>query len=312
MPAPLTPPARQPGAVLQECCPYPEQVGVRVRILVPVQHSQVATLADQGHPARESSASPLAIASRAPSTSGAAALLGYTHTSSPAPPPTRMPEADYRPTRTRPRPPRRRRRPTFPRRPPSTNPARHQRGSPGLALNAAKVGLKFAHQPKEIHVEPRILGTRLRITRAYRSSALVCLRGSRGRLQVAGHGVWLLLLSSSVIGRRGSNIDRAVSTRERLAQSAAVPRRLTSLSSGNVPRTISATLRPTGGSSRTTRGRTRQRQGPRGALDGRRVEQRQPHLRHGLLVLYRRVPTAGGCRITSARLDSLRVAQRDR
>jgi hypothetical protein len=57
----------------------------------------------------------------------------------------------------------------FRRRPPSTNRARHQRGSPGLPLNAAKVRLQFAHDPKEIHVEPRILGTRLRITRAYRS-----------------------------------------------------------------------------------------------------------------------------------------------
>jgi hypothetical protein len=57
----------------------------------------------------------------------------------------------------------------FRRRPPSTNRARHQRGSPGIPLNAAKVGLKFAHQPKEIDVEPRILGTRLPITRAYRS-----------------------------------------------------------------------------------------------------------------------------------------------
>jgi hypothetical protein len=50
-----------------------------------------------------------------------------------------------------------------------TNRARHPRGSPGVPLNAAKVGLKFAHEPKEIDVEPRILGTRLRITRAYRS-----------------------------------------------------------------------------------------------------------------------------------------------
>jgi hypothetical protein len=38
-----------------------------------------------------------------------------------------------------------------------------------MRLNAARVGLKFVHQPKEIDVEPRILGTRLRITRAYRS-----------------------------------------------------------------------------------------------------------------------------------------------
>jgi hypothetical protein len=38
-----------------------------------------------------------------------------------------------------------------------------------VALNAAKVGLKFADEPKEIDVEPRILGTRLGITRAYRS-----------------------------------------------------------------------------------------------------------------------------------------------
>jgi hypothetical protein len=50
-----------------------------------------------------------------------------------------------------------------------TNRARHPRGSPGVPVNAAKVGLKFADEPKEIDVEPRILGTRLRITRAYRS-----------------------------------------------------------------------------------------------------------------------------------------------
>jgi hypothetical protein len=50
-----------------------------------------------------------------------------------------------------------------------TNRPRHPRGSPGVHLNAAKVGLKFADEPKEIDVEPRILGTRLRITRAYRS-----------------------------------------------------------------------------------------------------------------------------------------------
>jgi hypothetical protein len=83
----------------------------------------------------------------------------------------KVPEADYRPTRTRPRhhhtdaaagP--------FPTASAEDKTrARHQRGSPGVALNAAKVGLKFAHEPKEIHVEPRILGTQLRITRAYRS-----------------------------------------------------------------------------------------------------------------------------------------------
>lgn len=33
---------------------------------------------------------------------------------------------------------------------------------------ADMVGLKFAHEPREIAVEPRILGTRLRSTRAYR------------------------------------------------------------------------------------------------------------------------------------------------
>jgi hypothetical protein len=38
-----------------------------------------------------------------------------------------------------------------------------------MRLNAAKVRLKFAHEPKEIDVEPRIPGTRLPITRAYRS-----------------------------------------------------------------------------------------------------------------------------------------------
>jgi hypothetical protein len=37
-----------------------------------------------------------------------------------------------------------------------------------VPLNAAKVKLKFAHKPKETDVEPRILGTRLRRTRAYR------------------------------------------------------------------------------------------------------------------------------------------------
>jgi hypothetical protein len=34
---------------------------------------------------------------------------------------------------------------------------------------ADMVRLQFAHDPKEIAVEPRILGTRLRITQAYRS-----------------------------------------------------------------------------------------------------------------------------------------------
>jgi hypothetical protein len=53
--------------------------------------------------------------------------------------------------------------------PTSTNWARHQRGSPSLRRIADMVGLQFAHDPKEIDVEPRILGTRLRITRAYRS-----------------------------------------------------------------------------------------------------------------------------------------------
>jgi hypothetical protein len=38
-----------------------------------------------------------------------------------------------------------------------------------MRLIADMVGLYFAHDPKEIAVEPRILGTRLRSTRAYRS-----------------------------------------------------------------------------------------------------------------------------------------------
>ena len=49
------------------------------------------------------------------------------------------------------------------------NLARPQRGSPTMRRIAAKVGRKFAHGPKEIDVEARILGTRLRITRAYRN-----------------------------------------------------------------------------------------------------------------------------------------------
>jgi hypothetical protein len=53
--------------------------------------------------------------------------------------------------------------------PANTNRARHQRGSPRMRRIADMVGLKFAHDPKEIAVEPRILGTRLRITRSYRS-----------------------------------------------------------------------------------------------------------------------------------------------
>lgn len=39
-----------------------------------------------------------------------------------------------------------------------TNRARHPRGSPGVPLNAAKVGLKFARQPKEIDMEPGFSG----------------------------------------------------------------------------------------------------------------------------------------------------------
>jgi hypothetical protein len=53
--------------------------------------------------------------------------------------------------------------------PANTNWARHQRGSPSMRRIADMVGLQFAYDPKEIAVEPRVLGTRLRITRAYRS-----------------------------------------------------------------------------------------------------------------------------------------------
>jgi hypothetical protein len=49
------------------------------------------------------------------------------------------------------------------------NLARPQRGSPSVRQFAAKVGRKFAHGPKEIDVEAGSLGTRPRITRAYRN-----------------------------------------------------------------------------------------------------------------------------------------------
>jgi hypothetical protein len=155
------------GVDLQECCQYPEQLGVRVRPLVPVQHGLVATLVDQGHPRAShpqahwpSPAEPPRRAGPLPSSDtpthparrrrqGARGGLSADAKSTPAT--TTPPPANFR------------------RRPPSTNRARHQRGSPGVPLNAAKVGLKFAHEPKEIDVEPRILGTRLRITRTYRS-----------------------------------------------------------------------------------------------------------------------------------------------
>ncbi len=45
---------------------------------------------------------------------------------------------------------------------------------------AAKVGRKFAHGPKEIDVEARILGTRLRITRTYRNYGSDVIHGDAG------------------------------------------------------------------------------------------------------------------------------------
>jgi hypothetical protein len=162
------------GVVLQECCRYPEQPGLRVHLLLPVEH---------------------------------------------------------------------------------TNRARHPRGSPGVPLNAAKVGLKFVHEPKEIDVEPRILGTRLRMTGAYRSyGARVGSRwwqsAASDERRRARPSLFFSFLASSIISCRGSNIGWAgTHLRLRPAHSANAPRRLASLSFGRLTRTVSQISRPTGRSS---------------------------------------------------------------
>ena len=92
-----------------------------------------------------------------------------------------------------------------------------------------------------------------------RGDRLLCLRGSRGRAAMTGDGVCCLDLL--LFGQLSDQLPRAhtsAGAHLRLlglcpAHSAAVPRRLTSLSSGRLTRTISQISRPIGRSSSTTR-----------------------------------------------------------
>jgi hypothetical protein len=146
-------------------------------------------------------------------------------------------------------------------------------------------------------VEPRILGTRLRSTRAYRDyRARVPSRlwqsGCSGRRRRVRHDLLLLGPLSHQLPRLKDRLARSQLC-DRPAHSAAVPRRLTSLSLGSVTRMVSDTSRPTGRSSSTTRPST-----CTGALYPLRLRVVESH--HvtrsdvtGRDVLYRHRPTVG-------------------
>jgi hypothetical protein len=82
-----------------------------------------------------------------------------------------------------------------------------------MRLITDMVGLHFAHDPKEIHVEPRILGTRPRITRAdrdYRArvpsrwwQSVAANGGRRRNVQLGAIGQFAIGLIRRLLGRLG-------------------------------------------------------------------------------------------------------------
>jgi hypothetical protein len=75
----------------QECRPYPQQAGVQVRLLVPVQHSLVATLVDQGHPRASHPQAHSPAPAEPPRRAGLVASSDTPTHPARAPPPTRCP-----------------------------------------------------------------------------------------------------------------------------------------------------------------------------------------------------------------------------
>jgi hypothetical protein len=116
------------------------------------------------------------------------------------------------------------------------------------------------------------------------TTALVCLRGTGSRAVMPGHGVrgsFLCCLAplSHPLPQLKDGLARTQLC-DRPGHSAAVPRRLTSLSFGSVTRMISDTSRPPA-SAPARPGRRRAPRALPAALEGRRVEQRHPQRCHG-------------------------------
>jgi hypothetical protein len=130
-------------------------------------------------------------------------------------------------------------------------PARHQRGSPSIRLIADMVGLHFAHDPRGDRrgaPNSRDSTTKhtglqgLRRPCAFAVTAVGCKRQ-----ETAGCGPRLLPLAQLRHRLPGLEISAGAQARVTSpAQSVAVPRRRTRVSSGSVTRTVSEIMRPTG------------------------------------------------------------------